>query len=744
MTKPARLEVLPPDSDLKSKMTGIFRSTHASAALEVIKAVKYLFNSFALDTDKMVLIEGSERRPLTRKKYEILLMLVTNAGRLLTKSEILEQVWPDQIVEEGNLATQIHSIRQLLRDDPRNPRIIMTVQGFGYRFQPEVTVVTDWVEPPVLPAIPDQSGEAPRRAFPRLPVPGLLAVLLVAVTIGSLLLTRFRAPASPAAPVPVQLTAYPGIEQYPTLSPDGSMIAYTWDGGDSHNRDLYIQQTNGSRQVRVTAHPGVDRQPVWSPDGRQLAFLRVGEPIGTPDHLIIVPVLGGLEREVARVDGGLDWSPDGQHLVVTGLAGTGGGMGLFLISVDGSMRRQITRPDPAKVFFDSSPRFSSDGSSVAFLRSMGTEENQIFILDLQNRQVRQLTNGRYLIEPDSIRWNPDGSGIFFISRQAGPRQLWQVGLMGGKPTPVSSLPFSMTSFSTDRTGTLLAYTNELIDTRIEVYDLSRKTDQPCILNSTRAEISPQISPDGSQLVFTSDRTGWGEIFVAQADCTNVRQLTNYKEHGVGSPRWSPDGARIVFDRRNKGESDIYSIDLNGAYTVKVGDSVGHNILPFWSPDGEWIYFSSNRALPRTASQIWKVSRSGGQASLVTPLDAINRIGPVSSPDGRFLYHNRSNRLAQLDLATGTESEIVEMANVYTGRNWDIGRQAIYFFHYESGPAPTIERLDLQTRRITKLATLVEATSTGLESLSVAKDERRFAVSRPYVGLSDIMLIKHWR
>ena len=85
-----------------------------------------------------------------------------------------------------------------------------------------------------------------------------------------------------------------------------------------------------------------------------------------------------------------------------------------------------------------------------------------------------------------------------------------------------------------------------------------------------------------------------------------------------------------------------------------------------------------------------------------------------------------------------------MANVYTGRNWDIGRQAIYFFHYESGPAPTIERLDLQTRRITKLATLVEATSTGLESLSVAKDERRFAVSRPYVGLSDIMLIKHWR
>ena len=210
--------------DLESSKADIFRSTHASAALEVIKAVKYLFDSFTLDTNQKVLIEGSQRRHLTPKKFEILSMLVTNAGRLLTKSEILEQVWPDQIVEEGNLATHIHSIRQLLRDDPRNPRIIVTVQGFGYRFQPEVTVVTDWVDPPVLPAILDQSGEAPRRAFPRLLFPGLLAVLLVAVTIGSLVLTRFRAPASPAAPLPMQLTAYPGIEQYPTLSPDGPPV----------------------------------------------------------------------------------------------------------------------------------------------------------------------------------------------------------------------------------------------------------------------------------------------------------------------------------------------------------------------------------------------------------------------------------------------------------------------------------------------------------------------------------------
>ncbi|NBO65616.1 MAG: hypothetical protein EBU88_12380 [Acidobacteria bacterium] len=335
----------------------------------------------------------------------------------------------------------------------------------------------------------------------RLVLPGLLAILVIAAITASLVLLRSQRPPTRAIPLRILLTAYPGVEQYPELSPDGRFVAYTWDGGDLNNRDIYIQQTNGGQSVRVTSYSGADRQPVWAPDGMQLAFLRADEKVGEPDHLILVQTLGGPERELAQVDGGLDWSPDGKRLVVTGLAGSNGGMGLFIISVDGSVRQQITRQDSAGVLYDSTPRFSPDGGSVAFLRSKGSEENQVSIVDLANGQIRELTEEGYLIQSGSLGWNPDGTKIFFVSRQAGLSQLYQVGLNGDKATPVPSVPVPITSFSIDRSSTLLAYTSEIIDSRIEVYNLSRREDPPCIINSTRTDSSPQLSPAGSQLVF---------------------------------------------------------------------------------------------------------------------------------------------------------------------------------------------------------------------------------------------------
>jgi DNA-binding winged helix-turn-helix (wHTH) protein len=61
-----------------------------------------------------MLLRGSKPVPLTRKRYEILLLLVENAGQVMAKEAIIERIWPDQFVEEANLANNIHALRRLI------------------------------------------------------------------------------------------------------------------------------------------------------------------------------------------------------------------------------------------------------------------------------------------------------------------------------------------------------------------------------------------------------------------------------------------------------------------------------------------------------------------------------------------------------------------------------------------------------------------------------------------------------
>src|SRR5215831_10392785 len=98
----------------------------------------YRFGHFTLDpTERVLSCEGTPVS-LTPKAFDTLLCLVRNPGRMLTKDELLKQVWPDTFVEEVNLAVNISAIRKALGENPQDCRYIATVPGRGYRFIAEV------------------------------------------------------------------------------------------------------------------------------------------------------------------------------------------------------------------------------------------------------------------------------------------------------------------------------------------------------------------------------------------------------------------------------------------------------------------------------------------------------------------------------------------------------------------------------------------------------------------------------
>src|SRR5215469_155144 len=99
----------------------------------------YQFGHFTLDpTERVLSCEGMPLL-LTTKAFDTLLCLVRNPGRMLTKDELMKQVWPETFVEEVNLAVNISAIRKALGENPQDCRYIATVPGHGYRFVAEVS-----------------------------------------------------------------------------------------------------------------------------------------------------------------------------------------------------------------------------------------------------------------------------------------------------------------------------------------------------------------------------------------------------------------------------------------------------------------------------------------------------------------------------------------------------------------------------------------------------------------------------
>ena len=109
-----------------------------NCAMPSLTSNLYGFGEFSLDPRNRMLRRGGQTVPLTPKAFEVLLLLIQNAGRIVTKDELMKAVWTDSFVEESNLTQTIFMVRKAL-EETADRRYILTVQGQGYRFLVPVT-----------------------------------------------------------------------------------------------------------------------------------------------------------------------------------------------------------------------------------------------------------------------------------------------------------------------------------------------------------------------------------------------------------------------------------------------------------------------------------------------------------------------------------------------------------------------------------------------------------------------------
>ena len=716
------------------------------------RAAVYEFGGYRLDPGARALSLRDRPIALAPKPFDLLVLLVERQGRVVERDELMRALWPDTIVEEANLTFQISTVRKALGED--GSRWIETVPKHGYRFAGPVREVRR--DERVATVVPPTAAKSPaRRAWPL-----VATVLVVAVALAAFALLRRRAPVGPsgASPVPIAapLTSYPGSEMYPTLSPDGSQVAFSWEGSRLDNVDIYLKLVGPGEPHRLTTDPAPDFSPAWSPDGRQIAFLRwlTGGDIDTA-AIHLIPALGGAERRLGEINlgafraaaGALAWTPDGKWLAAAGRFGPDDPSEIWLLSPETGERRRLSVASDVQVG-DVGLSFSPDGRFLALLRFATRSVGDVYLLPLAAGYTAGGPLVRLTHENLSVGgpgWNSQGNRIIYSSGGAlGYRTLRMLTIDPARPErriePVA-LPTgehaTMLASARDR----LVYAREQRDTNIWRVPLpsSASSQKPTpLIASTFDDHNPDFSADGTRVTFTSTRSGTEEIWIANADGSAATQMTSFGGANTSNSRWSRDGRTILFNSRRSGSADLYLLDVATRSVKRVTDDPSDEYEPRWSRDGNWIYFVSTRG---ARPEVWKIPSGGGPAVQVTRQGGL---AAFESPDGRWLYYakdlSRPTSIWRVPVEGGEETKVLD--GLSYSFNFAVSDKGIYFLAVRGKPpVSSIEFFDLGTRKTTLLHTLDRPFWFGF---ALAPDERSVLFSKIDSSGSDLMLAENLR
>ena len=256
------------------------------------------------------------------------------------------------------------------------------------------------------------------------------------------------------------------------------------------------------------------------------------------------------------------------------------------------------------------------------------------------------------------------------------------------------------------------------------------------LVSTRAELNPRFSPDGKRVVFASNRGGFTEIWIANADGTDPMPLTSMRASLTGGPNWSPDGSRVVFDSNKEGQFEVYVISAAGGTPRRLTKNPASDGVPGYSRDGAWIYFMSNRS---GRSQVWKMPAGGGEAVQVTKDGGYVA---AESPDGRFVYYSKAGTtplgLWRVAPSGGDESEVLPSV---TFLNLAVTGDGIYYIPRADDGQYFIKFFSFLTGKSSPVAALNGKYGNGL---AVSPDGKTLLYTQVDQPGSDLMLVDGFR
>ena len=305
-----------------------------------------------------------------------------------------------------------------------------------------------------------------------------------------------------------------------------------------------------------------------------IAGLADASPPIDPPSLWVMDADGENHRRLMRYTPthgpAIEWSPDSRYLVMESNEG-------LVVAVDGSGRRQLSQSGAGWVYY---PKWSPDGSRVAFSREDGDFNMDIYTVDVESGETTRLTtHPRADSHPE---WSPDGSRLAF-ARRGRTGGLFVMDADGTNVSRIIGGVYGQPEWSPDGSWVATSDGPETRDIWVAAVDGTQVAN---ITHSGADELQISWSPDSERLAFQNYYKG--SINVIDRDGTNKKVIFHRRSTGASSPMWSPDGERILFYA-----DDIYTIRPDGRRLRNLTPEPWAGSQPIYSPDGESIAYLRN-------------------------------------------------------------------------------------------------------------------------------------------------------
>ena len=598
---------------------------------------KLVFGPFEYDEFSGQLSKYGTRMRLQGKPLQILLVLASRPGQLISREELQRHLWEGTtfVDFEQGLNSAVNKLRQTLGDSADQPRYVETVPGRGYRFMAPIQRLSH-------SAVLEMAAPGPLRIEPkptRQPQPRLLLVagVALAVVAGSGYWHSNRSTAPLEASKAVRFTVLPpsgfalegaASRQAFALSPDGAHLAFT--AMDSSGEFSVFIRDFSSLEPRLVAGSEGAHTVFWPPDGRSL-YLTVRGKLWRSALEGDARVL--LADSPSFMFSGAWLSP--QRILLDSFRAS------YLVSPSGGTLERLN-----KIYLW--PQMLPLGEHVLYVEwDARAGRHRARVLRLGDFSVTKdlfETDSRVLYTASTVT---PGTGYLLYVRAGNllahpfdPRSL----RLTGEAMPVASRVYSFAKtgaadFSVSDRGTL-AYQSYL--SRSQLVWVDRAGHQLATISPANMNLkSARLSPDGQHLataIYDIER-GEQDLWIFDVKTNLGRRLTADPALR-DAPVWSPDSSRLAFLSQADGNPPKVHVRGLGEKDADEAMPAADFQMPTdWSPDGRFVAFV-NTGFPRSANEtqgdvwVFDLARGGRPVPLLNT--RFHEANPAFSPDGKWL------------------------------------------------------------------------------------------------------------